>query len=301
MQGFAILMLIGLALAYGLSVWFVVQRLRRPPRKTYTTALARGVPGDPGEMDEAREFQEATLPATDGLPAWRIRGRDPDGPVVVCSPGWGDSKLGALVRLAALEGWASEVIALDAPGMGDAPGLCNLGTRRDVEALAGAARCAAETGSDLVLFGWSLGGGVAIDAGVRLESEGLPVRAVIAEAPYRVAPTPARNVIRLAGLPHRANLPVAMAILGTRLGVGPAWKGFDRAGISASLRSPLLVVHGSLDEVCPIEDGREIASRAPFGTIAEIGGGMHNDLWTDDSNRNECTRTIGEWVERTLR
>ncbi len=284
--GLAALLAIGFALAVVTAALLTAHRLRRPPRRTAGWAASRGVPADPGELAEPKPFTPRTLSLSGReVELWEIEGDAASGPVVIVTPGWGDSKVGALPRLDALAPWASLVVAWDPPGLGVSPGACGLGVREPVMLSELCERYARDAG--IVLYGWSLGGGASVCAGT---SAG--VAGVIAEAPYRFAPTPARNVLRAAGLPYRINLPIAMAMLGVRLGVGPAWRGFDRAARARDLRVPLLVVHGTSDAVCPTDDGRAIAGAAPDGSIAEIPGGGHNDLWSDEANRRACIDAV---------
>lgn len=298
MAGLLIILLEGLAVLYIVVTWFFVRRLRRPPRRTYASAVSRGKPGDPGELPTPRAFRAWTFRVTTSgarvwrdaeLPAWEIDGDDPSGPVAIMSPGWGDSRVGALARIPALAPLCSRIIAWDPPGQGEAPGLCLLGTREHEAILELVDRAldpafgeaAPRGGRAVVLYGWSLGAGNSIVAAANAEPE-RPILGVIAEAPYRLPWTPAFNVTRLAGMPYRLNGPAGFALLGLRLGVGPLWRGFDRAEHAARLRVPLLVLHGDADPVCPIDDGRAIAHAAPKGRIVELPGASHNDLWTDD-------------------
>ncbi|MCZ2151746.1 MAG: alpha/beta hydrolase [Bryobacterales bacterium] len=78
-----------------------------------------------------------------------------------------------------------------------------------------------------------------------------------------------------------APFPSARAVAGTVLPVvGPAlvW-GFDSKGRMGRVRAPLLVIHGSRDEVIPLFLGREL-----FGAANEpkrmwvVEGARHNDL-----------------------
>lgn len=288
MAGLAVLLGVGLFVAYAAAVLLVMLRLRRPPRRTYATAVARGIPGDPRELDQPRRFRAFDLgdvapeARPREIPCWDIEGDDPGGPIVILTPGWGDSRIGALARVSAIAPAASRIFAWDPPGQGDAPGLCALGTREH-RLLGMLARYAAELHDrDVVLQGWSLGAGTSIvtAAGCAKDADARII-GVIAEAPYREAWTPAFRVLDLSGLPWRANGPVAFALLGLRLGVGPRWRGFDRAAHAQRVRVPAVVVHGSEDEVCPIEDGRAIAEAAPRGSLVVIEGGHHNDLWVD--------------------
>ncbi len=283
------LLALGLLIVFAASVWYTASRLRRPPRRTAAWAAAKGAPSDPGELDRPAAFREREIEVgRERVRAWEIEGEDPSGPVVIATPGWGDSRLGALPRLEALRGWASQIVAWDPPGLGETEGRSGLGVREEglLRELIG--RCARERG--VALYGWSLGGGASLAAG---DAPG--VLGVIAEAPYRRPTTPARNVLRLSGLPYRANLPVAIALLGVRLGVGPLWRGFDRAGASARATAPVLVIHGTEDLISPIGDGRQVAAAAREGRIVEIEGAGHNDLWTDPAHREACAKAVASF------
>lgn len=308
-------MLIGLALAVIVSAWAVVHRLRRPPRKTYASAVARNRPGDPSELPNPRAFEAYTLNlggAPQGTPVWDIAGDSPHGPVVIYTPGWGDSKLGVLPRLRGLAPNASRVIAWDPPGQGEAQGLCALGTQED--ALLRQIVEHAHAGypdKRIMLYGASLGGGCSI---VCAGSDDCPesVAGVVSEGAYRFPWVPARNVIRMSNLPWFFNGQIAFVFLGFRLGAG--WRfsrahggregeGFDRVKHAARLRVPLLVVHGDADEVCPVADGRamhEAAARAGVDAqLVVVEGGGHNDLWTDERFAPGIAHAVSEFIEQT--
>lgn len=301
MTGLLILLAVGLLVAIASATWWTMFRLRHPPRRSYASAVARGAPGDPGELTEPREYEEWSAACRIGrrtfkAPVWDIEGDDPDGPVIICTPGWGDAKIGALARIEALAPVVSRVIAWDPPGLGQAPGRCFLGTREH-EAI----RSIIDQLTDeaqrrgVVLYGWSLGAGVSIvAAGAMADDE--RIRGVIAESPYRLATTPAFNVLRNAGLPWRINGQLAFQLLGVELGVGPFWKGFDRAAHAQLMSQPLLVMQGTHDEVCPVDDGRSIAAAATQGLFVAIEGGRHNDLWTDDRFSQQCVHAARDFI-----
>lgn len=302
--GFGLLAAAGLWLFWLLCVLMTLRVLTRPPRRTYASALARGKPGDPSELEVARAFRAWNF-EHDGhvLPAWDIDGdrkADSCAPVAVLVHGWGDAKVGSLPRLAGVVGWAGRVIAFDLPGHGESSrGGTTLGVR-DPECAAALVRASVEPGRAVILFGWSLGAGAAIAAAVDLVAGGTNVVGVIAENPYRAAFTPARNVLRFYAMPWRFTLAPALALVGLRLGVGAgrggrSWRGFDRAEQAARLGCPLLVLAGERDEICPPQDGREIAAAAPAGRFVLIPGKGHNDLWSGDAGH--AIRGISEWVE----
>lgn len=293
MAGLALLLATGGFVFLTLIVWQVMWTLRRPPRRTYSWAVSRGRPGDPRELASALSYASWTFTSRGlSLPVWDVAGTAPAGPVVIVSHGWGDSRLGGLARLESLARGASRVILWDLPGHGEAPGRSSLGVGEVDDLLALIEQV--DDAGPIVLYGWSLGAGMSIAAAAREPR----VAGVIAEAPYRLAITPAWNVMRLNHLPHRVNLPIAMWLVGMRLGVGPGWRGFDRADHASKLECPLLVVHGSDDEISPVEDGREIAAAAPRGEIVAVEGAGHNDLWSEEAFASACDGAIQEFLVR---
>jgi len=339
LAGLVVLLLEGLAVCIVAAIGYTVYALTHPTRRTYASAVSRGRPGHPGEMpgrlgEGPRKFESWTFRSRGmDLPVWDFPGDAPDGPVVIFSHGWGDSRIGGLTRVPYFLGAASRIVLWDMPGHGEAPGTCALGTR-EVEDLLTLIGRVNETERGVVLFGWSLGAGVSIcaanepgasgtgrggppgnrevrDAGTDVPARGATdtvsgqggkrgpaltprVRGVIAEAPYRLPWTPARNVMRLRGLPWKWNMGAVFAILGIGLRLGVRWRGFDRAEHAAGLECPLLVLHGSEDEVCPVEDGREIAAAAKQGRFVEIEKGRHFGLWTEAPGKDLCGAAVLE-------
>jgi pimeloyl-ACP methyl ester carboxylesterase len=271
--------------------------LTHPPRRTYAAAVARNRPGEPSELSPPRQSAHWTF-RSNGLdfPVWDIRGDLPEsGPVIVLSHGWADSRIGGLLRVSALAPMASRLILWDSRGHGEAPGTCALGTTevddlvRLLEHLSGS--------SPRVLYGWSLGAGASIAAARRCGN----LLAVIAESPYRLPITPARNVLRARGLPFRSNLHPALWLLRMILGPGLSEARFDRAALAQGLACPLLVLHGDADEVCPVEDGQSISAAAPRSVLSLISGGRHNDLWTDPALALLCSEAIRQFLSPLVR
>jgi len=279
-----LLLAVGLAWVWIAAIAAVAWMLSHPPRRTYAWAVARGLPGDPRELSAPLAFESWTFEFRGlMLPVWEIAGGDPSGPCIIITPGWGDSRVGALVRVPALAPHASRLILWDPPGLGDAPGTCRLGTReaRALAALVTHARDG-DPRTPVVLYGWSLGAGVSIEVAAGLDG----IAGVIAESPYRLASTPARNVLIARGMPWRMVLPPAMALLWTLWTGRPRDPRFDRARHAARVPCPILVLHGELDAVAPIADGREIAAAAPNARLECIAGAGHNNLWTDYAARS---------------
>ncbi len=301
MLGLLSILFAGLAVAVAAATWWTIDRLRKPPRRTYASAVARSMPADPSELPTPRDCETWSLSCSVAgvlcdLPVWDIVGDKPAGPVVICTPGWSDSKIGALQRLAGLAPAASRVIAFDPPAHGDAAGRSSLGTHEHEAVLALIDSLTDEARArGVVLFGWSLGAGVSI-AAAALRRDDPTILGVLAEAPYRLPKTPAKNVVHYAGMPWTPNGPLAFTILGVTLGVGPRWRGFDRTEIAARLACPLLVIHGTADAICPPDDGRAIARAADQGAVITIEGADHNDLWTDPRFRPQCERACTDFI-----
>lgn len=336
-----------LALGLGLTLaWLVLTTMRslaRPPRRTAGWAVARSRPIDPSELPTPRSFQTIDFKynAIESGPAWLIDGDNPSGPVILFSHGWGESKLDVLQRIDVMAPHCSRIIAWDLPGHGESPrgssplgagewlqldDLVELAQGEDLEERARRAEemeASAEDEADwndffdsppkpgapkVILWGYSLGAGVSIDLAANRQRR---IAAVIAESPYRLPATPARNMLALKRLPWRINLSPALFLLGLSRQRGPRWTGFDRASLAKDLNCPLLVIHGDADEISPLEDGQEIAkaagtgsdpdapARPGTGTLVTLPGATHFDLWTDPDNadaRERASHAIADFI-----
>ncbi len=211
---------------------------------------------------------------------------------MVLTHGWGESRVHALQRVEPLVIAASRLIFWDMRGHGESGGACALGTY-EVDDLLSLIEALGDSPHGVVLMGWSLGAGVSIAAASR---DGR-VCGVIAEAPYRLPQTPAAGVMRQIGVPHAVTLPLAMGLIGLGLGRGSDWfhpRGaaeFDRAALALRLKQPLLVLHGELDHICPLEDARAIADAAK-GQLQVIPQAGHSDLWTREPSRARCREIV---------
>ncbi|HYF14435.1 MAG TPA: alpha/beta fold hydrolase [Phycisphaerales bacterium] len=296
-MGLALLLAAGALIALATLVAWTASRLARPPRRTFGSAVAAGRPREPADLlhsdGSRREFATWTL-ETAGLrlPVWDFPGNNVAGPVLVLTHGWGDSRIGALTRADALLPHVCRVVAWDMPGHGDAPGSSTLGWREPAMLRELAGRIGGTT--PVILMGWSLGAGVSIAAAADNPPPG--VAGVIAEAPYRLPITPASAVMAHFGMPRRVNLPLALGLVGLRVGAGWGWRNFDRAALAARARVPLLVVHGGRDGICPVADGREIARRAPNARLVTITDAGHHGLWSQEPFRGAAIAAVAEWL-----
>lgn len=303
--GLAQLLGVGFVLYLLTLIVHTMWSLTHPHRQTYASALVRNLPGDPSELDEPLVYDERTVAGTrHPLAVWDIVGRDPGGPVVLMTHGWGSSRQGALKRIQPIAANASRIIVWDLPGHGDSGGVCRMGADEHCDAERVLEACIDEP-TPLVLFGWSMGAGVTLALAGSIESglnqtgpnqDQYRLLGVICESPYVLPQTPARNVIRLRGIPYRLNLRPAIALLGTFLGIGPRWRGFDRARIAGRVSVPLLVLHGSDDPVCPQEDAQRIAQGANNGRLVTINAGGHNNLWIEEDYRQQMGSEIDAFM-----
>jgi pimeloyl-ACP methyl ester carboxylesterase len=294
------LLALGLAASVWISTWLVVRRLRRPPRRTQAWALANSKPSDPSELDRPLAFESWSLHVERGpfagldLPVWDIMGRDAEGPTLVMTPGWGDSRLGMLVRTTRLADRCSRMLLWDPPGEGEAPGRCRLGVDEHGP-LGELVDRACGPDQRVVLFGASMGAGTAIVLAAERAGDAR-IAGVIAESPYRLPKTPAVNVLKMAGMPWRVQAPLAYWWLGVRLGVGARWRPFDRAAHASRIGVPLLVLHGSQDSISPLADSEAIAKAAAQGRLEIIEGAGHNDLWREPDFADASEKAAGEFL-----
>lgn len=302
----------GLALAWGLGVVYTAAVLRNPPRRGATWALAKNASEDPKQATQGRAEFESWRFAFGGssgtdrgeCEVWEIAGLRADGPVVVFSHGWGESKVTSLNRLWWLRRIGSRVIMWDLAGHGDVPSgravRSSLGVR-EVDDLVALVRQVVREGESVVLAGFSLGAGVSIAAAADERLRGV-VRMVVAEAPYGLPQTPAERVMRLRGLViWRGSVLAAVWLAGVmgrvRGAMGGAWMrrggSFDRVECAKRLRCPLVILHSVDDEVCPIDDGRAIALAAgDRSTLHEVRGCSHTGFWDDPARGEDAVKVI---------
>lgn len=292
-------------------VGWLVYRLTHPPRRTMGVALAQGRPSDPSELVPARAFTSFQYSFRGSLlAAWDVPGDDERGPICVMTHGFGDSKLGALSRMHAVLPRCSRLIAWDMPGHGEAGGTCNQGAS-EVLALEGLLSTLPQ-GSQVVLYGWSLGAGVSLVAAARSEDlrrregpsgagglggGGVSILGLVLESPYRLAMTPVRNVLRSFGLPTGVFLRAAMWLVdrSSERGLSLQDESFDRVMWAERVRVPVLILHGEADHVSPVADAREIAM-ACDARLVTIAGGGHFGLWTNGETAGICEDAVAKFA-----
>ncbi|PHS76859.1 MAG: alpha/beta hydrolase [Rhodospirillaceae bacterium] len=132
------------------------------------------------------------------------------------------------------------------------------------------------SGQNLVLYGESLGTGVATAMAVEAAGHGKPVRTVILEAPF----TSTVDV----GAGHYPFLPVSLLMKDR----------FDSLSRIKDISAPLFLVHGDQDWTVPQKLGRKLFAAANEPKVAKwMEGAGHNDLFTPE-NTNAMIEFIGQ-------
>ena len=178
--------------------------------------------------------------------------------VVAYFHGNGEDLADSVPMISLLRSFGVGVLAVEYPGYGIAGGrpseegayaaaesaLSWLRTEREVDA------------SRVVLLGQSLGSGVACEMAKR----GLGARVVLI-SPFTSVAAMARRVFPL--------LPFPAVFVRHR---------FDTQSKAAGIALPVLIIHGTEDEVVPFAMGEQLAHVFPRAQFVPVAGGQHNDL-----------------------
>lgn len=262
----------------------LVRRMIRPHRKSLAFAIARQLPTEPAELGLTGE--EITLRYEDGTsaPGWVIKGKSPEGPLVVLTHGWANSRYGSLSKATAYVPYASRVVVYDVRGHGDSTAHTTTLGVREAEDLLQLLNQVNRDGRPVVLVGSSMGSTATLRAAAALSRDDAPHRlaAVILDGPYCRDAEPVAARLRRDRLPAQPFAWLATQVLRQLI---PGYGSYDGPQLAAQLRCPLLVLHGCDDPICNIASGRRIAQSAPRGRIVEFPGAGHGGLWHVDAKR----------------
>lgn len=221
---------------------------------------------------------------------------DPRGMVVlmhgipsVAPPDPSDTGYRGFAQRVAERGWSA--LWADMRGVRGSEGFFSIdGWVSDIEAIVRVARDLDPTNTFVALVGSSAGGAVAVEAVRR----GTPVDALALLASpaawLSFAGDPAAGVQRIT---EQAGMPVAPEVLDDPT----AWAAeFDvvTAELAAThVGVPLLIVHGTADDVVPVGHAQRIAAAAPHAEVHLIEGGTHR-LRQDE----RALAIVFDWLER---
>ncbi len=203
---------------------------------------------------------------------WAQAHPDPAGPAVAFFHGNGENletmrMSGTFEQLAAL---GAHVLAIDYPGYGRAIGEPSEASLTAAGEAALAWLAERHPTSRRVVVGWSLGAAVAIRT-VAADDE--PRRRADAMSRQRRADA----LILLSAWSDLASL-AAVHYPSWMVGLGIKDK-YDSVAAAAGVEVPVLMIHGSVDELIPLAQGRKLhQALGDRATFVEVPGAGHNDL-----------------------
>ena len=203
-----------------------------------------------------------------------------------------DTGYPGLARRFADEGWAS--VWADMRAVRDSEGFFSIeGWVRDAQAVVAVALSlpvAAEL--PLALIGSSAGGAVAAEAVRR----GSPVDAlVLLGAPASWVSFADEPLIGLKRITEEAGMTVSPDVVEDPVAWALEFEGVTTETSIAGVDIPTLVVHGTLDDVVPVDHAMRIADRAPNAELLLIEGGEHQ-LRRDQ----RAVEHVLAWLQKTL-
>jgi len=205
-------------------------------------------------------FEDVRIETDDGvtLQAWWIARSEPEAPLLLFLHGNAGNREDRLHNLRGLWRAGISVLIVDYRGYGGSGGTpTEDGLYRDGRA---AFDWLAERnpGRLPALFGRSLGAAVA----ARVAGE-RPVSALILESPFTSAPDMAERIFPVPGIRRFVR------------------SRFDTRAAVRKIAPPLLVIHGTDDEIVPFDMGRAVfdAAASADKTLHAVPGGHHNDTY----------------------
>ncbi|WP_354225690.1 alpha/beta hydrolase [Arthrobacter bambusae] len=252
-------------------------------------------------------YQDVLIPVENGVaPAWKfdpVAGVNPSGGWAIHIHGMGGKRAGTLrgIRVARRLGLTSLVVSFrndgDAPPSYDGRYSLGQGEWRDVEA---GINYAISNGAErLVLFGWSLGASIALQAAA-LSPNSSRVAGMVLDAPVFDWRTTLAANAKAAGLP-RPLVRLGFTILRSKalrwvtgLAEPIRLDSLDWLARATELDKPVLVLHGEKDDITPVEASKKAASLRPdLVKLVEFESVGHSLEWNIDSEKWE--RSVEEW------
>ncbi|MBX2851549.1 MAG: alpha/beta hydrolase [Phycisphaeraceae bacterium] len=280
MLGLFLLFLTAYALLALIGTVVIVLMIVRPRRKSYAYAVAHGLPTDLDDLGLIGEEATFNLPGQHSTPGWLIKGEKPDGPTVLVLHGHRDFTHGAMRFVETLAPFAGHIVLFDWPGHGGctAPWM-TCGKREPDDAIAVLDGLPdAIRDRPVVLFGYSLGGQIAVKtAGLHPDR----FAGLIIDGAYRRWDTPIRLKLKRYRVPSFPFIQLTWLVFW----LGNLIRQFDRVQYAKRYPGPVLVLHGTDDRICPIDEGKDLADAAPNSAFIPIEGGRHNQLHEQEPER----------------
>lgn len=204
-------------------------------------------------------FEEINFQASDGtrLTGWLVS-NSADAPVVLFCIGNAGNISHRIETLKLLHGMGASVFIFNYRGYGTSEGKANeQGLYSDISGAMSFLQMRGWTADRTILFGRSLGAAVALEAALQAPPAGL-----IMESAFTSIPAMGRH-----------HYTVINFLLGWLVKAK-----FNNLEKIANLKSPLLIIHGSNDSICPPQMARELFANAPKDkAFLEIQDAEHNE------------------------
>ncbi len=233
-------------------------------------------------------FEEVSYSADGGpTPAWLVPGSSATW--VISVHGRGASREEALRILPTIVGLDLPALVIayrnDKVAPGGASGHYSYGRTEWREVEAAVSYALASGARDIVLTGYSMGGGIVLNFLYRSELAD-SVRGVILDAPMLRFDTTVDFGLAGGGVPSVYRW-LPMWIVAQRFGID--WGELDYLTRAAELRAPILLFHGSDDDVIPVALSDELARVRPkLVTYERVEGAHHVGSWNVDPTRYEA-------------
>ena len=206
-----------------------------------------------------------TLTAKDGVPVHALELEGPPGaPVVVHFHNNSETASAplALARELRARGLGVVLVEYRGYGMSRGPQPSEEGLYRDAEAALDMLSQRGITSSRILLWGTSLGTGVAAEMARRGRGG-----ALVLVSPYTSIPALVRDAAPM--VPADTLMP----------------DHFDTLAKASQIRVPTLVIHGDADEIVPFWMGQRVAEAIDGAQLVRVPGGHHGDLFLRDRAR----------------
>jgi len=286
MFGIVWLLLAGFFLIVLFGAAAVIHGMGHPARRTHGSAVGLGLPTGPGDLGRPGEAVTFRMPDGTRSDGWVVGGDAADGPTVVISHGFGDSRYGALLWSTLLLPRASQVVVYDLRAHGNhtakrfTGGLIEAG---DLLAIIEQLKERGLTERGVVLFGCSMGANISIEAAAKAEAQRHPIVGLIAEGAFRRWSEPVRGMFYLRRYPPQPF--IGLAYLWYRVFHPASMKRYDKTLAASRVSQPVLMLHGAADVLCPMASARAIARAFDDAELVIFDDGRHLDLAQVDPQR----------------